>query len=635
MNRVIHINFQGSVIPIEESAADLLRQYIADLRNYFAAEEGRDEIISDIESRIAELFLERIKKGAPCVTDQDMKEIMAGIGMPEDLQAAESDGGEKQQTNSSSGSDQSFYGEERPKLFRAANDQICGGVAAGLAHYFKVDPAIVRVLFVFAMFAGFGLVVYLVLWAVLPKQYISSELPSNRRRLFRNMDDKKIGGVASGIAAYFDIAVWIPRLLFLAPLLLSILDNRLNFFHGVTDLVFPGFSGTMFIIYLVLWAVVPAANTAAEKLQMRGEKVDLASIQKTVNEELGQLKTRAERWGKDAGKRFQDKAREMQQDLSGTAHQLSDTARDSGRRGGRSIGYGLGIFAKVVAYVLLVALAITLLVSFGGLFTGLAAGHQLVDYILIDETEKNLLWAVVVLIVGVPAIGLLIWLVKAMRGIPGNKYTSYALSGLHVIGWGCLVFLIILVSKHFQSKARETEVIPIVQPSQKKIYLRVVDQDRDEEILDWKHEGRWPRLNNTEDTVFAKNVRIRVIQSMDTQFHLRLLSTAYGMNLLAARAHANAIQFPIHQNDTLLYLPKYLRYPKKDKFYAQQALLVLEVPDGAKMIPDPKIQDYDWNEIRINTGNGFSIEEHESDEERNWKWGEENDISTTSDSEDK
>ncbi|WP_315825046.1 HAAS signaling domain-containing protein [Paraflavitalea speifideaquila] len=65
MKKVININFQGRVIPIEETAFDLLKQYIDSLRRYFANEEGRDEIINDIESRIAELFSERIKRALP------------------------------------------------------------------------------------------------------------------------------------------------------------------------------------------------------------------------------------------------------------------------------------------------------------------------------------------------------------------------------------------------------------------------------------------------------------------------------------------------------------------------------------------------------------------------------------------
>src|ERR1700754_2072583 len=87
MKKVININFQGRVIPIEETAFDLLKQYIESLRSYFAREEGRDEIINDIESRIAELFSERLKKGAVCITDDDVNAVIASIGRPDDFEA--------------------------------------------------------------------------------------------------------------------------------------------------------------------------------------------------------------------------------------------------------------------------------------------------------------------------------------------------------------------------------------------------------------------------------------------------------------------------------------------------------------------------------------------------------------------
>src|SRR5918911_665258 len=89
MKKVININFQGRVIPIEETAFEILKQYVESLRRYFANEEGRDEIINDIESRIAELFSDRLKTGIACITDDDVNAVIASIGRPEDLEEAE------------------------------------------------------------------------------------------------------------------------------------------------------------------------------------------------------------------------------------------------------------------------------------------------------------------------------------------------------------------------------------------------------------------------------------------------------------------------------------------------------------------------------------------------------------------
>lgn len=86
MKKVININFQGRVIPIEESAFELLKAYTDSLRRCFAQEEGKDEIINDIESRIAELFGEALKKGSVCITDDQVNAIIDNMGRPEDLE---------------------------------------------------------------------------------------------------------------------------------------------------------------------------------------------------------------------------------------------------------------------------------------------------------------------------------------------------------------------------------------------------------------------------------------------------------------------------------------------------------------------------------------------------------------------
>ena len=87
MSRVLAI--QGRVIPIEETAYELLKHYIESLRIYFKNEEGRDEIINDIEGRIAELFSERLKSGSTCITDDDVNAVIASMGRPADFEAVD------------------------------------------------------------------------------------------------------------------------------------------------------------------------------------------------------------------------------------------------------------------------------------------------------------------------------------------------------------------------------------------------------------------------------------------------------------------------------------------------------------------------------------------------------------------
>jgi hypothetical protein len=89
MKKIININLSGRVIMIEDSAYEKLKAYIDSLRQYFSKEEGVDEIINDIESRIAELMNDKIRKGAAAIKDEHIEEIATHMGRPEDLAAEE------------------------------------------------------------------------------------------------------------------------------------------------------------------------------------------------------------------------------------------------------------------------------------------------------------------------------------------------------------------------------------------------------------------------------------------------------------------------------------------------------------------------------------------------------------------
>ena len=218
MKKIININLSGRVIPIEDSAYESLQRYIDSLRRYFANEEGRDEIINDIESRIAELMNDKIKKGATAVTDSDIEEIIHSMGRVEDFEQAEAEEKAAGAGQSTTGS-YSYTGPKpgKGRLYRDSSDKLLGGVCAGIANYMNVDPTIVRLLFAIITFGGFGtgILIYIALWIILPVRDLETFVG---KRFFRNPDDRVIGGVAGGLAAYFNKPSWLFRLLFAAPL---------------------------------------------------------------------------------------------------------------------------------------------------------------------------------------------------------------------------------------------------------------------------------------------------------------------------------------------------------------------------------------------------------------------------------
>src|SRR5215213_1079968 len=130
MKKIININLSGRVIPIEDSAYESLQRYIESLRKYFANEEGRDEIINDIESRIAELMNDKVRRGKDSVKEGDIDEIINNMGRVEDFEqaeAGESTSATSGQTVSNSQATGTTGRRFRGRLYQDASDKFLGG----------------------------------------------------------------------------------------------------------------------------------------------------------------------------------------------------------------------------------------------------------------------------------------------------------------------------------------------------------------------------------------------------------------------------------------------------------------------------------------------------------------------------
>ena len=294
MKKNISINLQGMIFHIEEDGYEQLSQYLAAVKAYFSAYEGHDEIVADIEARMAEIFFAKLSPNKQVITLEDVQALMTQMGSIQDFQTLEEDettyasGSSSKQTGSSSQQNYSSASgsatssstasatAEGPfasrSIFTDQSRKVLGGVAAGIASYLNTNPlwirlAIVLLTVLFAIPGGFpaGLVVviYLLCWVTFPKNY---SLPENTsKKLFRNPYDKKLGGVASGIALYFGMDVNVVRLIFL-----------ISFLAG-------GFS---LLPYIILWIIVPEASSITDRVQMEGNPITLSSIEESIKENL-------------------------------------------------------------------------------------------------------------------------------------------------------------------------------------------------------------------------------------------------------------------------------------------------------------------------------------------------------------
>jgi phage shock protein PspC (stress-responsive transcriptional regulator) len=159
MKITVSINLGGYAFYIDEDAYSELKRYMKNLELHFANEESSSEILSDIETRMAELLRSKITGYKQVITMADVEEIKSILGTPEDMSNQE---GPKAR--------EKFSSPGYHRIYRDPDHRIFGGVCSGMAAYWSIDPIIPRVIFAALILAGgLGVLIYLVLWIVIPE----------------------------------------------------------------------------------------------------------------------------------------------------------------------------------------------------------------------------------------------------------------------------------------------------------------------------------------------------------------------------------------------------------------------------------------------------------------------------------
>lgn len=159
MKITVSVNLGGYFFNIDEDAYAELKMYLRNLELHFAREESSSEILSDIETRMAELFRVKITSYKQVINIEDVRQAISVLGTPEDI--SDSDEPVSRERSSSRG----YH-----RMYRDTDNRVIGGVCSGMGAYWNIDPVIIRIIFIALILAGgIGAIVYLILYIVLPE----------------------------------------------------------------------------------------------------------------------------------------------------------------------------------------------------------------------------------------------------------------------------------------------------------------------------------------------------------------------------------------------------------------------------------------------------------------------------------
>jgi len=240
MIQSIKINLNKTTFTLDNNAYEKLNAYMFELKNSF---KNDSDIVFDIEARLAELLtLQLAATNVEVVNESHVTNALNTIGSVQELLKSYN----IETGNSNNFTNNNFNNNEKPLLRRNPFNQSLGGVCSGIANYLNTDTSLVRIAFVFAFFIiGSGLLIYLILWIVIPKATgelagkLNKRENNNPNKLYRSKENKAIGGVCSALALHFGLEIWVIRLAFFIGLFLY---------------------GSTFILYIISWIVIPKAS---------------------------------------------------------------------------------------------------------------------------------------------------------------------------------------------------------------------------------------------------------------------------------------------------------------------------------------------------------------------------------------
>jgi phage shock protein PspC (stress-responsive transcriptional regulator) len=490
MNKTVSVNISGFIFNIEETAFEKLNRYLNTIRGYFSESTGAEEIIEDIEARIAELFQEKITTNYQVIKLKDVNEVIEIMGQPEEYIDGEV---EEEEINS------------------------------GRATY-------------------------------------SSAEPKNRyRKIYRDADDKVLGGVCSGIGYYFGIdPIWI-RLMFVA--------------------LFITF-GTGFLLYIILWIIIPKAMTASEKLEMKGNPVTAENIGKQVEEELGNIKKKFKNY-KDGAKPIKDRP-------------ISKGANEVGGFLGKILRLLFNSLGKVIGFIFIVlglGVIVTLLLAIGnsGEFLNqytMIEGFSISYHEMVDLFPHNVLtegWSKVLifLIVGLPFI--------ALTFLGFNMLTNFVYK---IRGFGLALFLIWFiasiagvfqlgfVAKDYVQEFNKKEVYKLEQVTGDTLTIEVSEDD----IYYFEHNQHRTDYNDfiqvIDDRIYLGNPELDIKRSNTDEFQLVFYKESRGKSRKEAHDNIRDVEYDYMEIGNLISFSPYFSIPKENGYHFEQLKIRLLVPIG-------------------------------------------------------
>ena len=492
MNKTTSINLGGYFFHIDEDAFRKLSNYFDAVKRSLSPD-GREEIINDIESRISELFTEKLGSTKQVIGLKEVDDIITIMGQPEDYKIEDESPKNDFQSNYTSSS-------SSKKLYRDKENSFLGGVLSGLGHYLGVDPLWLRIIMVI-LFFGFG---------------------------------------------------------------------------------------TGLVLYIILWILIPEAVTTSQKLEMKGEPINISNIEKKVKEGFNEISEKFSNLDHD----------KMAKNAKNGAERIGNTISEI-------VTSIFNVISKIIGVFIVLFTSITLIsVIIGGIamiFFSSMPDNFLYNHIHTPFSFETPIWIqglLLIIVVEIPLFYLLILglklLTSRIKSI-GNTI-NYSLLAIWIIGLASVLFLTIKEISQNAYTGKDIEKVAInLKPTDtlaiKFISNNLYGKDNyDYENFEVIHD------DTDKEIIFSNNVSIKIVETNEPIAFLQIEKTAEGSSIKKAKQTAEKIKYNVKIENNNLILDNYWITDLANKKHDQEVELFLYLPKGTIFKVDKNFKHFDISE---------------------------------------
>lgn len=493
MKKNFKVNISGILFNIDEDAYSKLNAYLERLKSHFKGSSEGDEIINDIENRIAEMMQARLSDTKTVIVIEDIEEIISKMGEPTDF--------------------------EEEDTYEQAKEE-----------------------------------------------YTEAKQKGTSKRFYRDVDNGMLAGVSSGLSAYFSVdPIWF-RLAFIL-------------------LTFGGGSGVL--IYLLLWIIIPEAKTAAQKLEMSGEAVNIENIERKIKEEFENINEKLNDL-KDKHFKKKDgsvsKGRNLIEDFANLIIQI------------------LKAIIKFAGFVFAIAFgfaAVLILILF---FIGIFPSHDLIlnnfngfafysfpnffEFVYASSSDINLAITSLVIIFLVPVIAILYSSLRVIFGIKNRiPYMGFAFTVIWITGLILGSISAIDLSKEFSYQDEIETVLRTDSISSDTLFVKL--QDMNLRSIDKSDASI---MIEDEQEFFMMKEQMYVLSNVSTfehdkdYFEIVIEKQSRGENNRKANALAKNIEFNYSLNNNQFKFSPYYIINKDDKLRGQDVEIYIYYPEDKYVV---------------------------------------------------